>query len=152
MIYMCVCVSALLVCLHMCVGAVKGLLWGSYEGQREIGYSYHIDQTQGQLVYRNSLSLVAPCHPCFIRVSFQRHEHLNTFLFQDSALFSLFVSGLHIVNSVCLCLWQTAYAFLYTNVLFCCLSTSFNHWLLMWLLKLAVHTEAAWMLAVWMSN
>ncbi len=111
-----------------CVCAVKGLLWGSYEGQREIGYSYHIHQTQGQLVYRNSLSLVAPCHPCFIRVSLQRHEHLNPFYFRILPYyFSLFVPGLNTVNSVCLCLWR--YVLLYQHVVLNW-TTSFNHWLL----------------------
>lgn len=58
------------------------------EGQIEIGYSYHIHKTQGQLVYRNSLSLLVILSSL---VCLRRHVHLNPFLFQDSSLSLLII-------------------------------------------------------------
>lgn len=131
---MCVYLHCLFICACVCVCCKRVAM--RKEGQREISYCYHIHQTQGQLVYRNSLclflSLAAPCHPHFIRVCLERHEHLNPFLFQDFVLLLLIICPWLLYRQQCLSVFtkKNVYVLQYLNILFGLNLISFNHWLL----------------------
>lgn len=98
-----------------------------------------------------SLSLLAPCHPCFIRVSLRRHEHLNPFLFKESALLFLIICPWSPQSTVSVCVYDELHMYFYTNMLF---------WIELLDLTtgclrdfaIVLFTEAVWMLPVWMSK